>query len=107
MVGAIVSDATIIFWTKTNATATMVSTPTHTIMECAKSIWSMKDDSDSMEYDYDDNVDNVVEDDGCAGNDDGLVGHDDAENDDSMEDEVNDAEIDNNFKDKGEVVMRR
>lgn len=67
----------------------------------------MKDDSDSMEYDYDDNVDNVVEDDGCAGNDDGLVGHDDAENDDSMEDEVNDAEIDNNFKDKGEVVMRR
>ena len=54
-----------------------------------------------------DSVDNVVEDDGCAGNDDGLVGHDDAENDDSMEDEVNDAEIDNNFKDKGEVVMRR
>ena len=37
---------------------------------------------------------NVVEDDGCVGNEDSLEGHGDAEDDNSMEDDIDDTEND-------------
>jgi len=47
-----------------------------------------------MDYNYDDTVGDVVEDDGCVGNEDSLEGHGDAEDDNSMEDDIDDTEND-------------